>query len=70
MHTTEEHKACQGHAGDTLKQTSAAHPFDAVVSAWTLRVCLILRGSPLRMNCDKLGVSTRRVHGEHRYSGL
>ena len=28
MHTTEEHKACQGHAGDTLKQTSAAHPFD------------------------------------------
>ena len=70
MHTTEEHKACQGHAGDTLKQTSTAHPFDAVVSAWTLRVCLILRGLPLRMNCDKLGVSTRRVHGEHRDSGL
>ena len=50
MHMREEHKACQGHAGDTLKQTSAAHPFDAVASAWTLRVCLILRGPPFRMN--------------------
>ena len=50
MHMREEHKACQGHAGDTLQRTSAAHPFDAVVSAWTLRVCLILRGPPFRMN--------------------
>ncbi len=45
MHMREEHKACQGHAGDTLKQTSATHPFDTVVSAWTPRVGLILRGS-------------------------
>ena len=32
MHMREEHKACQGHAAADL----AAHPFDAVVSAWTL----------------------------------